>query len=216
VAPCGIDVERQGTRLTKEDAKAELSRRFGATLDNKKILTTVGRLVPRKGVLWFVEHVLTQLSEEFVYVVVGDGPEADRISAGIIRLSLQKRVYLFGKVSQQDKELVYDASDLFVMPNQKISGDMEGFGIVALEAGLHNLPVVASSIEGITDAVINGKTGVLVPSDDPGSFVKGLQEALQLRINSIETIVAKHFSWNDIYSRYMEILGINQMPGQLH
>jgi glycosyltransferase involved in cell wall biosynthesis len=213
VAPCGIDRGKQVFRFTREAARAKLNRSFGTTLDNKKVLATVGRLVPRKGVAWFIENVLSQLPEEFILIVVGDGPEAGRILSVVQRLNLQKRVHLLGKVSQQDKDVVYDAADVFVMPNLKIDGDMEGFGIVALEAGMHNLPVVASAIEGITDAVIDGETGVLVNSNDPLSFIAGIEGAMLLRSDSIVSIVENRFSWDTVFNKYIEVLEFNQLNG---
>src|SRR5690625_7613993 len=71
---------------------------------------------------------------------------------------------MLGRLSEVDLSRLYRGADLFVMPNIPVEGDMEGFGVVMLEAGLSGLPVVASSLEGILDVVEEGNNGHLIES----------------------------------------------------
>jgi phosphatidylinositol alpha-1,6-mannosyltransferase len=75
----------------------------------------------------------------------------------IQQLSKQKNAFHLGKVPNEDLIQMLSLADLFVMPNLSISGDVEGFGLVALEASIRGTYVLASGIQGITDAVIDGR-----------------------------------------------------------
>ena len=67
------------------------------------------------------------------------------------------------------------------MPNVQVEGDMEGFGVVMLEAGLCELPVVAAALEGIQDVVTDGANGFLVPPEDPTAFAEQIRVLIRDR-----------------------------------
>jgi phosphatidylinositol alpha-1,6-mannosyltransferase len=69
-------------------------------------------------------------------------------------------------------------ADMFVMPNIKVEGDAEGFGLVALEASVNGTPVLASAMEGITCAVIDGKNGFLVPPEKETAWIEKIHSLL--------------------------------------
>ncbi len=85
---------------------------------------------------------------------------------------------LLGRTSDDVLRDLYNGSDVFVMPNLRVNGDMEGFGRVLLEAALCELPVVATGIEGITDAITDGENGTLVAERDPSAFAAAVQAVL--------------------------------------
>ncbi len=157
----------------KELAKAELHQRLGLAPDDV-VLLTLGRLVARKGAAWFVEFVLPRVPAHVHYVLAGDGPEAGRIGALARSAGVSERVHLLGQVSAADREMVMRGADLFVQPNVAIPGDMEGFGLVTVEAAMRATPVLAADLEGIKDAVIDGVTGQLAPSADADAWVDQL------------------------------------------
>jgi phosphatidylinositol alpha-1,6-mannosyltransferase len=97
------------------------------------------------------------------------------------------------------------------MPNITVPGDVEGFGIVALEAGSCGLPVVASNIQGLRDAVINGKTGYLVEEGDVDGFVGRITD-MNLDKDQIRKIVNSTFDWANIYKRYHDVF-VKLRPG---
>ncbi len=208
----GVNVEKNCRSLSKQQARKELSKHVNVDLADKVVITTVGRLVRRKGVAWFVDTVFPLLPQHFVYLVVGNGPEEDRIRELLDKNGLASSVYLLGDIPDLMRDLVYDAADLFVMPNITVPGDREGFGIVNIEAGMHDLPVVASGIEGIRDAVVEGVTGRLVREADSQSFIDGIDEVLSWDTASkkISSVVSTRFSWQQSYRSYAEILGLNE------
>lgn len=170
----------------------------------KKVLVTVGRLVKRKGVVWFVEHVMPRLDNAYIYIVAGNGPEYKFILKKIDKHKLNQRVFLLGNVSDEMRNLLYNGSDIFILPNITVENDVEGFGIVAIEAGSCGLPVIASNIQGIRDAVLDGRTGYLVAERDAESFINSIS-TMSLRKDQIKSTVASTFGWSRIYEKYRNI-----------
>ena len=161
----------------REAARARLRERLGVGEDTA-VLLTLGRLVRRKGVAWFVAQVLPHAERDVVHLVAGAGPAEERIRRVARSRGLQDRVRLLGRVSREDRELLLRGADLFVQPNIHVYGDMEGFGLVNVEAAVRDLPVLAADIEGIPDAVVDGETGWLVTSQDAPRWRLRLEDLL--------------------------------------
>ena len=79
VIPVGIRSEEAYIDLTKSECRRNLEQLFDLSLHDKMLLLTVGRLVNRKGVAWFVDNVLPELTEDFIYFIVGEGPAHEKI-----------------------------------------------------------------------------------------------------------------------------------------
>ena len=158
--------------------KSALEKITRRKLSDKKIIVTVGRLVKRKGVYWFIENVLPELNKNVIYLVIGDGVERERIQSLIEEKGYKEKVILLGKVSDLDLKVVYNTADIFVMPNIPVDNDIEGFGIVALEASSTGLMVIASDLEGVKDAVVNEKNGYLVETLNSTGFIRKLTKIL--------------------------------------
>jgi glycosyltransferase involved in cell wall biosynthesis len=205
VIPNGIHPDEIYMAGSRNEIRAKLEQRIGISVQDKKILLTVGRLVKRKGVDWFVSRVMPHLDNAYCYLIVGNGPEYHRVRQTIGSRGLQGRVFLLGAVGQEERNLILNGSDIFIMPNLTIPGDIEGFGIAALEAGSCGLPVIATDTQGIRDAVIDGKTGLLVSEKDVNGFVQAIQN-INLSRAAIRAIVNATFSWPHIYRRYRDAL----------
>ncbi len=206
VIPNGVNSNEFILKDSQKNLKEKLSERLNIKLEDKKILLTTGRLVKRKGIGWFVNNVIPKLDNNYIYLVSGDGKERRNIENVIAeKTDLAKKVILLGKTDFETLKLLYNSADLFIMPNIKIEGDMEGFGIVAIEAGSCGLPVIASGIEGIKDAVINGKTGWLVKENDIEAFVNKIK-AEPLDGNKVRETVSDNFDWQIISNKYAEVL----------
>ncbi|MDX1593423.1 MAG: glycosyltransferase family 4 protein, partial [Gammaproteobacteria bacterium] len=166
VDPARCRVIPNGIRF---DSSATDARAAGAPdglpdgLEGRRVLVTVGRLVRRKGVGWFVAEVMPRLDPSWICLVGGAGPERARIADAVAAHGLESRVHLLGAVDERRKAALLDRADLFVMPNVPVPGDAEGFGISAIESTAHGVPVLASDLEGLRDAVVDGVTGRLVP-----------------------------------------------------
>jgi phosphatidylinositol alpha-1,6-mannosyltransferase len=189
-------------------------------IEAKKIILFVGRLAKRKGIKEFVESSLVDIVREMpeaVFLIVGDNPTesltqrddvASEINAAVSRLGLEKHVQLLGAISDEDVIKLYQACDLVVLPALELDDDVEGFGIVALEAAAAGKPVVATRVGGIPDAVEDGKSGILV---DPGDYL-GLSQIVTLILKDREMSlsmgshgrcrVKRDFAWRRIIGFY--------------
>ncbi len=201
VIPNGVYPNDYSIKTDKKD----LENIVKTNLENKKVIVTVGRLVQRKGVYWFIKNVFLKLNKNYIYLVIGDGPDKEKIKELINSLKLNERILMLGKLSDQNLKIIYNTTDLMVLPNIKVKGDIEGFGIVAIEASSTGLPVIASSIEGLKDAVVNGKNGYLV-SPDSESFIKILNSEINLNKVLIKRFINDNYSWEKITDYYFEIL----------
>ncbi len=207
VIPCAIDTNIKSNFIEEDELIKKIKLKLN--VQEKKILLTVGRLVKRKGVKWFIENVFIHLPDKYVYVVVGDGPEFIKIKKSIEELKITNRVFLLGRVSENIKFSLYSIADIFIMPNIKVANDLEGFGIVALEAGLYNVPVVASNIDGIKDAVINNVTGILVPERDTQNYINAIIMAEKIDRKKISFFIKKYYNWERVYKNYKKILKLS-------
>ena len=211
VVPNGVSVPRFRGRSDPERGREALAQRFGDA-GAGLLLCSVGRQVKRKGFDWFVEHAMPLLPSDVQYWLVGDGPEAENIRSAAKRAGVDDRIRLLGRVSESDLQLVYNAADLFIMPNVPVQGDMEGFGVVLLEAGLSGLPTIAARLEGIMDVIREGENGHLVPSGEAWAFSEAIMryyrspEQLATARSRAAAYVESNFSWRAVADRYVEVL----------
>ena len=209
VVPLGIRTDRFPAQIDRATASQRI---LPAGSKAKLILCTVGRLVPRKGVAWFVDNVMPLLPPDVIYLVAGEGPERAPIEAAIARRNLRDRVRLLGAISDEQLADLYHGADLFVMPNVRVANDMEGFGLVLLEAGLCGLPAIASDLEGIRDVITDGVNGNLAQSGNAEEFRKQIltwyNDPLALRAASerARAHTIDRFAWDAVVSRYLTII----------
>jgi glycosyltransferase involved in cell wall biosynthesis len=201
VIPVGLDFD--DIKILSNGKKAAIISRLDLDLTGKKILMTVGRLVKRKGHSWFIANVLTKLPENYIYLIAGDGPERDGIVNVAHQSGMAERVRMLGRVSDEEKNCLYQVADLFVMPNIHVENDQEGFGIVLLEAGRYGLPVIATNIEGIRDVVLDYKTGRLVEERDAQGFVNSILHTSLDRF-AISASLISFFNWQGVVGRYRQ------------
>jgi phosphatidylinositol alpha-1,6-mannosyltransferase len=216
VVPNGIDLDRYAPPQSKSEMRAALKEALGSPAaslpDDALLLCSVGRQVKRKGVAWFVEHVMPTLPEHVHYWIAGDGPQSSAIQNAIDRHNLNKRVRRLGRISNPDLARLYRGADLFIMPNIPVEGDMEGFGVVMLEAGQCGCPSIAAQLEGIQDVITEGENGHLVESENPAAFRKAImqysQAPEQLRQISERAVrhTESHFGWGAVAEQYIEVL----------
>ncbi len=190
-------------------------------LDDNFILLSTGRLAPRKGIGEFLQHSFVKVVREFpniLYLIVGDDPteslsHSANVKEGIIKIinkyHLEKNVRLLGYVKDEDLLKLYHACDIFILPAIPIIGDIEGFGIVLVEAAAAGKPVISTKIGGITDAVEDGVTGILQdPEDWDGiarliiSLINNDQLRKKLGMNGRDRAKTK-FDWHSITNQYI-------------
>jgi glycosyltransferase involved in cell wall biosynthesis len=187
VVTLGVDAPSSVSPLATE---APVSRPF---------VLFVGRLVRRKGAAWFAREVLPLLSPALTFVVVGkcwDGQEMEALRA-------TERIEYRDFVSAETLHDLRHEATVVVMPNIPSDGlDVEGFGLTALEAAADGGVLLASGIEGIVDAVVDGETGFLLPSSDAVTWAEKIGEITRWSIaersafiERAQHIVATRFSW---------------------
>ncbi len=209
VIPLGITDDKF---MDRTKARKQLEKEVGLKSD-AAVLLTVGRLVERKGVAWFVENVMPMLIKKYpnvIYLIVGGGENEAKIKTLISSNKLENHVKMLGKVPDEALPMLYNGADVFVQPNIVVPGDMEGFGRILLEASLCELPVVAAGIEGIKDAIKDGKNGRLVESEDVDAFIKQIgafisdnKTARKFGTVSREYSM-EHYSWDNIVQDYLK------------
>ncbi len=173
----GIDVKRFRVFSDKEK---ELAREKLFLPSDAFIITSVSRLVPRKGMDVLIEAVadLAKTRQNLFLAIAGVGRDYQRLAK--LAISLKAPVEFLHKVSDEDLPALLGASDLFAMicRNRWFSLEQEGYGIVFNEAGAAGLASVAGKSGGVPEAVLDEKTGVIV--DRPGDVMVAKQALAKL------------------------------------
>lgn len=219
VANGNVLVLHPGTRipgLQHPDSQA-FRMRFG--LGDGPVLLSVGRLTERKGIAEFVAGVLPGLiaiHPDIRLVVIGDdAPDAlqkgrveggERLATQIASLNLQEHVSRIGSCDEATLEAAYAAADVHVFPVREIQGDIEGFGMVAIEAAAHGLPTVAFAVGGVPDAVLHGESGYLVAPHDYGDFAARVCDVIAAGRDSPMRTSARAFASGFAWHRFGERL----------
>jgi phosphatidyl-myo-inositol dimannoside synthase len=184
VAPERIHVIANGVdaaRFALPDAAAR-ARRFRERHDlvGRPCFTTVARLQPHKGIDTGIAALpaLRQRCPRATYVIVGDGPDAARLRAMAQQLGVAQAVRLLGRVSDDEVVDALVACDVFALLSREDGANVEGFGLVLLEAGACGRPVLGARSGGIPDAVAEGESGLLVPPGDAEATADALARLL--------------------------------------
>jgi phosphatidylinositol alpha-1,6-mannosyltransferase len=218
VVPNGVDLGRfepvLAARKAARDAgtRARLDASLPALADDQVLLLSIGRQVRRKGFAWFAEHVMPRLPEHVEWWLAGDGPDRPAIEAAITRGRVGDRVRMLGLVPEDALATVLARAELFVMPNVIVPGDMEGFGIVMLEAGAAGMATVAAALEGISDVIRDGVNGRRVASGETDAWVAAVREMTADRAALADAglqaaaYVRETFDWRSVRERYVDAI----------
>jgi phosphatidyl-myo-inositol dimannoside synthase len=159
---------------------ADIRARYG--LADRPVVVCVSRLVPRKGqdtLLRAWPRVLRAVPDAAL-LLVGGGPYRADLERLRDELDVGRSVWITGPVPWEELPAHYDAGDVFAMPcrTRRAGLDVEGLGIVYLEASATGLPVVAGDSGGAPDAVVDGETGVVVDGRSPGAVAAAVTDLL--------------------------------------
>ncbi len=178
--------------------------------ENIFVCFSLCRLVKRKGMDTVIRAMEELKTENIIYVIGGNGPDEIRLKTLVKQLDLDEKVFFIGAVEQSKLADYYSAADLFVHPSRRYDNppEVEGFGIVFLEAGACETPSIGSYSGGIPDAVIDGKTGLLIqPEDykDLGEKILDLYknpEKLRLMGANARRHVLQKANWKSVSQEY--------------
>ena len=165
-------------------------------MNHQNIIMTVKNLLPK--------------FPNLKYISVGDGDERDNLEKLIKELSLDKKVELIYKTTEQEKVALIEQSDVFVMPSVVYKKSVEGFGITYIEAASYGKPSIGGIYGGEGDAIKSGQTGYLCNGNDLNALYDTLHKLLknnhhkELGKNALD--FSKNFSWNKIIKKYIELI----------
>jgi glycosyltransferase involved in cell wall biosynthesis len=182
------------------------------TADGSFLILYVGNLIPRKGVRYLIDalHRLPATIPARL-LILGEGADRTKLEAQVRELGLDGRVTMPGRVPEAELHRAFHEANVLVLPSiVDQRGDTEGLGVVLLEALSYRVPVIGSAIGGITDIIVDGDTGLLVPPEDPAAIAKALERmatdpAFAARLaGSGSRRVQERFGWDAIIAAWQE------------
>jgi phosphatidylinositol alpha-1,6-mannosyltransferase len=173
----GIDVEHFQPSEKSDDLIHRLN------ISNRPVIVSVGRLVHRKGQDKLIV-AMSQVIKDFptaVLLIVGEGPIKYMLQKLVQHHSLEKNVIFAGRVQLNELPKYIQLGQIFAMPaRDRFFGlEVEGLGIVYLEASACGLPVIVGNSGGAPDAVISDKTGLIVDGTSPDQIANSIKSLLQ-------------------------------------
>lgn len=172
----GVDKEK--IRIIPSGIEPRIFENIGSQADsnNATVVGCLGRLEERKGHRYLLEAaaILKAAGMKVQYKIGGDGPMRTRLEEEVARLDLGDEVHFLGFVTDTAQFLA--STDIFAMPSL-----YEGLGVAALEAMAAGKAVVATRVGGLTESVIDGVNGLLVPPRDPASLASAIAKLARSR-----------------------------------
>lgn len=222
---CGVPEERTRVVLpgVEEPVHGDSDFRQIYGLGKRPVMLFLGRLIPRKGLVEFIERSLPAVLDrvpDAMFVIAGSEPgNALFHRAGLLaeirdtasRLGVEGHVLITGSLTEERVAAAYRAADVFVFPLVETPGDVEGFGMVALEAAICGTPTVAFRVGGVADAVADGKSGYL---HEPGDYA-GFSDRVTALLTTVENppvtaeecrAFARGFTWEKYAREVLQAL----------
>lgn len=196
----GIDIEDFQSKEQKELKDRLLLQQ------SYPIIGCVSRLDRRKGIEYLIKAVKI-LKEDYVNIkllLVGDGPERERLSRLVIEFDLTKQVIFTGKIAEVQKYL--QLFDLFILPSLQ-----EGLSIAIIEAMASGVPVIASEVDGIPEVITNNSDGILIPPENESEIAYAAKRILEDRnlmnklVNNAYTKVRNRFDIKKVAIKFQEL-----------
>jgi glycosyltransferase involved in cell wall biosynthesis len=199
VIPNGVDAARLA-----EAPPADLAQ-FGIPPGSRTLLF-VGRLDPQKGPFVLLAAVKDALGRhaDLHVLLAGDGPLGEKLRAWVAKENLPSRVHFAGR--RNDVPSLLRAADLFVLPSL-----WEGLPNVVLEAMAVGVPVVASRVEGVSDLLVDGRTGLIVPPNSAAPLANAIEQILADPVQarkmsrSAQHFVQESFAWQHVIDQYEQL-----------
>lgn len=196
----GVDTER----FRPAEVSTEVRELLG--WQNRPVILTVGRLQGRKGHDKMIEALgkIRAAIPNVLYAIVGDGEERARLEAVVDKLDLRSHVRFHGENGEDELLYCYQQCDLFVLPNRQIGQDIEGFGMVLVEAQACGKPVLAGDSGGTAETMKVGETGFVVDCTSVDGIANAVADLLEDDSRRIEMGIAarrwvvRQFDWSSL------------------
>ena len=169
VIPLGLNPRRLEDSEKNEEINLDLEK-----YKDKKIVLSIGRLVEYKGFEYLIEAG-KYLDDNFIILIVGYGPLFNKLKQKIIDLNLQDKVYLLGRIDNNNIDKLLKNCDIFVLPSILRT---ESFGLVSVEALYFGKPLITTNVSGSGMNYVNqdGVTGFVVPPRDPTAIADAIKK----------------------------------------
>jgi len=175
-------------------------------------ILSVGTLKKRKGYDYSIKAFAEVASRlpDLKYVIVGTGPEERNLKSEIKNLKLEDRVIFLSGLDERELIGLFQNAELFILLSQDDNHDIEGFGLVFLEAAAAGLPVIATKGSSAEDAVLDGENGFLVPLKNSQKAAEAMvsilgDKNLRKSFSQAATDFARKMSWKKAAGDYVNI-----------
>jgi glycosyltransferase involved in cell wall biosynthesis len=203
VIPNAIDVTQYHTSADRGSVR----QRFGVGWGEKLVLC-VGRLVPQKGIEYFIRAIpkIAQRFPEAKYIIVGEGWSRDILEAEARATGYAHKIRFTGFASDEDVINLMSSADVLVVPSI-----YEPFGIVALEGMATGVPVVASQVDGLAEIIDHERTGIFVFPRSPESIAWGIERVLsdydhaKWMVENAKEKLHNAYSWEAVAMKTVEV-----------
>jgi phosphatidylinositol alpha-1,6-mannosyltransferase len=165
----GVDTDR----FRKRPRNAAIETKYGIGPGIR--ILNIGRLIERKGFDMTIRALALIDDPAVNFYIGGTGPYEAALRALAINVGVADRVHFLGFVDETDLIDVYNSADIFCMPSRELPYQVEGFGITYLEAAACGVPSIGGLRSGAQDAIVDGKTGLLVDPESPESIAGAIR-----------------------------------------
>lgn len=212
--PNGVDPDEH---YRPASIRNDMSKLLGIDTSDKKVILRMGRFVPHKGLVWFIDTVMPHLPHNTILVAMGGAPaKATAGDSNILHIAQETarkrgvadRVIFLPNRPDSEKIILFNTVDLVVSPNIHVPGAMEGFGINAVETAVCERVVLASNFQGLPDAIHDGENGFLLPREDARAWHDKIIAVLSDDFDrtafgkKARAYTVAHFSWPGVAQRY--------------
>ena len=206
----GVDTRRFAPAPRRQDVRARLG--WG----ERPVVLTVSRLQKRKGHDQMIRALpaIRRHVPDVLYAIAGDGPERNELGLLTVELGLEDSVQFLGETDERALVECYQQSDVFVLPNRQIGTDVEGFGMVLLEAQACGKPVIAGASGGTAETMRIPESGWVVPCEGPDELAKAVGSLLadaprrkRMGMAAREWVLGR-FDWGPLSREAAELLGL--------
>jgi phosphatidyl-myo-inositol dimannoside synthase len=228
-----LEVITPGVDSAHQDPAAVSRFRIEHGLDDRPLMISLGRMTRRKGLLEFIDQCLPSIvaaRKDALLVYIGGEQAATLVTSRtllgqealrrVAALGLEDNFRMLGMLPDDSIPAALQASHVHVFPILELPGDVEGFGIVALEAASNGTPTVAFAVGGVPDAVGPGQSGELIEQGDYAGMTRAILAKLcasdEARLTTRHACIAfsREFEWERIGKRLNALVGrfLEQKP----